>query len=89
MVFQLTDATPPKVPVQPGVPDKFPRDYATKLFETDRVILYDYTWKKGFITKPHVHYHLDAGVWIQAGSTCVGDQKPSVRCSGRSSVVAR
>ena len=81
-IFQLTDKLPPKVAMPAGMPDKFPRDHAIKLFENDRAWVYDYTWKTGMVTKKHLHYHMDAGVWLANGQTCVGDEKPSERVFG-------
>ena len=81
-IFQLTDRMPPKIAVQPGIPDKFPREHATRLFENERAWLYDYTWKTGMVTKRHLHYHMDAGVWLAGGQTCVADEKPSERVFG-------
>jgi hypothetical protein len=71
-VFQIKDAVDPHWPVTPGIPDKFPRPgSSTKLFETDRVIVWDYTWKTGFKTALHLHYHPDAAVYIVAGKSRV------------------
>lgn len=75
MVFQISDKVPPKITPQTGIPDKFPRDNAVELFQTDRVVVYDYTWKKGMITKLHLHYRMDAGVWIAPGQTPVSGTK--------------
>jgi quercetin dioxygenase-like cupin family protein len=77
MIFQLKDATPPKRTIVPGIPDKLPREGTVKLFETDRVILWDYTWKTGMKSPLHLHYHIDAAVYIVGGKTVVStDQGP-------------
>jgi len=77
MIFQLKDAIPPKRKIVPGIPDKFPREGTVKLFETDRVVIWDYTWKTGMKTPLHLHYHIDAAVYIAGGKTVVGtDQGP-------------
>jgi hypothetical protein len=77
MIFQLKDAIPPKRAIVPGIPDKLPREGTVKLFETDRVIIWDYTWKTGMKSPLHLHYHIDAAVYIAAGKTQVStDQGP-------------
>jgi quercetin dioxygenase-like cupin family protein len=69
MVFQIENAIPPKRPIVPGIPDKFPRVGTVKLFETDRVVVWDYTWIKGMKTPVHLHYHVDAAVYFVPGKT--------------------
>ena len=83
MVFQLKDKPPPKFPVTPGIPDKFPREGAVKLFETDRVIVWDYVWKTGMKTPLHLHYKVDAAVYLVAGKTRVGTNPPTDRPVGQ------
>ena len=79
VIFQLKDAVPPKRAVVPGIPDKLPREGTVKLFETDRVIVWDYTWKTGMKSPLHLHYHIDAAVYIVGGKTSVTtDQGPHV-----------
>jgi hypothetical protein len=68
-IFQLKDAVPPKREIVKGVPDKLPREGTVKLFETPRVIIWDYTWLKGMVSPYHLHYHIDAAVYIVAGKT--------------------
>ena len=69
MVFQLKDKPPPKFPVTPGIPDKFPREGAVKLFETDRLVVWDYVWKTGMKTPLHLHYKVDAAVYLRGQDT--------------------
>ena len=77
MIVQLKDAVPPKREVVPGIPDKLPREGTVKLFETDRVIIWDYTWKTGMKSPLHLHYHIDAVVYLVGGKTVVStDQGP-------------
>jgi hypothetical protein len=74
MVFQLKTYD---LPVKPdiakfmaqkkaeGVPGQLdPANNATKLFENDRIIVWDKRYKGGPV---HVHYTWVAGVWIQGG----------------------
>lgn len=72
-IFQLKDAVPPKREIVPGVPDKLPREGTVKLFETPRVIIWDYTWLTGMKSPYHLHYHIDAAVYIVAGKTVATD----------------
>jgi hypothetical protein len=69
MVFQLKAFTPTKWPITEGIPGQFPREGAVKLFETDRIIVWDDTWKIGVRTKTHLHYHPVTGVYLEAGAT--------------------
>lgn len=71
IIFQLKDVAPPNRPIVPGVPDKFPREGATMLFETKRVQVWDYTWLHGMKTPYHLHYHVDAVVYLVGGETRV------------------
>jgi hypothetical protein len=70
-VFQLKDVTPPIWPVTDGVPDQLPRAGAVKLFETDRVIVWDQTFIPGVPGPRHQHYKSTAGVWLAGGKTTV------------------
>jgi hypothetical protein len=69
--FQLKDATPPKWPVTEGVPDQLPRPGAVKLFETDRIVVWDQTFSPGVAGPRHQHYNSTAGVWLAGGKTTV------------------
>lgn len=70
-VFQLKDVVPPKWPVMEGVPDQLPRAGAVKLFETDRIVVWDQTFIPGVPGPRHQHYNSTAGVWLAAGKTTV------------------
>lgn len=69
VIFQLKDATPPVRPVVEGVGGKFDgRPGAVTLFETDRITVRDYTWFKGTKTPLHLHYKIDASVYLVGGT---------------------
>lgn len=68
-IFQIKDSAPPKWPVTEGIPGQFPREGAVKLFETDRFIVWDYTWKTGMRTPLHLHYNRMAAVYLVGGKT--------------------
>ena len=69
MIFQLKDFVPPKWPITEGIPGQFPRVGAIKLFETDRFIVWDYTWKTGMKTPLHLHYNRMGAVYLVGGKT--------------------
>ena len=83
IVFQLKDGVPPKFPITPGVPDQLPRPGADQLFENDRIIVYDQTFRPGAPAPRHQHYGLTAGVVLVPGKTLViwdpenGVQRPN------------
>ena len=66
-VFQLKDVAPPHWPIKEGVPGQFPRVGAVKLFETDRVIVWDDTWLPGMQKPLHTHYTQGAVTYYQPG----------------------
>jgi hypothetical protein len=67
-VFQLKDFVPVPWPVTEGVPNQFPRINTVKLFETDRVNVWDQVWKPGERITRHLHYHRTAAVFLQGGT---------------------
>jgi hypothetical protein len=67
IVFQLKDTVPPKRPMTEGVPGQFPRLGAVKLFETERITVWDYTWKVGVLGTRHLHYNQSAAVFLEGG----------------------
>jgi hypothetical protein len=66
IIFQLKDYAPHNEPIIKGIPGQFPRPGATKLFETDRIIVWDTTWKE--LSQLHAHYTHTAAVFIQGGT---------------------
>lgn len=66
IVFQLKDVAPPKRPITEGVPDYLPRPGTAKLFETDRIIVWDQTFRPGPAPR-HQHYSSTAGVFLDGG----------------------
>src|SRR5215469_2565132 len=71
MVFQLKDVVPPLWPVTEGIPGQLPRAGAVRLFETDRIIVWDQTFTVGEPALRHLHYHEIAGVYLVGGKTRV------------------
>ena len=67
VVFQLKSAAPPRWPEVEGVPGQFPRVGATKLFETDRIRVWDQTWTAGVRIALHLHYVPTAAVFLAGG----------------------
>jgi quercetin dioxygenase-like cupin family protein len=68
IVFQLKDLTPEKWATTEGIPGQFPRVGTVKLFETDRVIVWDETWKPGERIALHFHYSQAAAVFLEGGT---------------------
>jgi hypothetical protein len=68
MVFQLKDFEPAPWPTTEGVPGQFPRINTAKLFETDRITVWDQVWKPGERVTRHAHYHRTATVFLEAGT---------------------
>lgn len=68
IVFQLKDTSPPKWPTTEGIPGQFPRPRTTMLFETDRLIVWDQTWKTGERIPLHYHYTPAAAVFLEGGT---------------------
>src|ERR1700674_1438795 len=68
MVFQLKESVPPKRPITEGVPGQFPGLGGVKLFETDRITVWDYSWKVGVLGIRHLHYNQSAAVFLEGGT---------------------
>jgi hypothetical protein len=66
MIFQLKDFLPTKAPTVEGIPGQFPRIGATELFETERIKVWDATWKDR--TPLHLHYTQTAAVFLDGGT---------------------
>jgi hypothetical protein len=67
IVFQLKDVVPAKWPITEGIPGQYPRAGAVKLFETDRITVWDETRRRGVRSPLHLHYNQVAGVWLEGG----------------------
>lgn len=77
MVFQLKDAASPRWPIAEGIPGQFPRVGAVKLFETDRMRVWDQTWRAGVRISRHLHYVQTAAVFLVGGRLrTIEDGKP-------------
>lgn len=68
MIFQLKDYAVDPWPVREGIPGQFPRINTVKLFETDRITVWDQVWKPGEPVVRHAHYHRTATVFLQGGT---------------------
>ena len=74
IVFQLKDFVPPSPgPKVPGIPGQFPRLDATKLFENERINVWDEIWLPNRTLPMHLHYADTFGVYIQEGQLRVRD----------------
>lgn len=52
-------------------PPAFPRPTATKLMETDRLVVWDIVWPKGEATPMHRHVHDQVGTYYQSGGRAI------------------
>jgi len=70
MVCQLKDNVPDSWPTTPGVAGQFPPINTAKLFETDRITVWDQVWKPGERVTRHARYHRTAAVFLGGGAIC-------------------
>jgi len=79
IVFQLKDVSPPPKPaVVEGIPGQFPRINAVKLFETDRIVVWDQVWVPNETIPNHLHYTQTVAVFLVGGKLLTRDLgKPS------------
>lgn len=74
IVFQLKDVPPPpKVRPVDGIPGQFPRINAVKLFETDRIVVWDQVWRENDIIPNHLHYAPTVTVFLVGGRLATRD----------------
>jgi hypothetical protein len=55
VVVELKDNSPAPIPNDTAYPLAFPRPHAKKLFENDRVIVWNTVWRQGKATPMHFH----------------------------------
>jgi hypothetical protein len=67
VVFQVKNVVPIPWPTKEGIPGHFPRVNTVKLFETDRIAVWDQTWKPGERITRHVHVNRVAAVFLEGG----------------------
>lgn len=79
IVFQLKDVAPqPKPAVVDGIPGQFPRINTVKLFETDRIVVWDQVWVPNENIPNHLHYTQTVAVFLVGGKLRTRDLgKPS------------
>ncbi len=67
-----------KTPPVAGIPGQFPRINAVKLFETDRINVWDQVWLANQTITNHLHYTQTVGVFLSGGKLLTRDLgKPS------------
>jgi hypothetical protein len=67
---QVPNPVPAPAPGQ-SYPPAFPRQNATKLLETDRIVVWDIVWPKGQPSPLHRHVFDQVGTYYQAGGRAV------------------
>ena len=74
-------------------PPPFPRPNATKLLETDRLVVWDIVWPKGQPTALHRHVNDQVGTYYQAGGRVItspdGTARPSTTPVGNLSTTKK
>ena len=78
IIFQLKEGPSRTAPVVNGIPGQFPRINAVKLFETDRIRVWDQVWIPHQTITNHLHYTQTVGVFLTGGKLLTRDLgKPS------------
>ncbi len=78
IVFQLKDGPARTLPIMKGIPGQFPRLNTVKLFETDRINVWDQVWLPNQTLTNHLHYTQTVGVFLVGGKLLTRDLgKPS------------
>jgi hypothetical protein len=77
IVFQLKPAEAVHLPPTEGIPGQFPRVGAHELFETDKVRVWDQTWRAGERITRHLHYGQTATVFLVGGKLRTIDEGQS------------
>jgi hypothetical protein len=67
IVVELKSRVAPRLPVIAGIPGQFPRPGAVKLFENDRVTVWNNTWK-AMPRYRHAHYAHVVAVFLEGGT---------------------
>lgn len=74
-------------------PPAFPRPTAKKLFETDRIVVWDIVWPKGYATPLHRHVYDQVGTYYATGGRVIttpeGDKRSSTTPIGALSTTKR
>jgi hypothetical protein len=88
IVIDLKDHQVPPIANTSGYPLAFPRPGSKKIFENDRVIVWDYTWTLGVATPMHFHDKDVVIVYLEDGDTqsTTPDGKATVNTYGFATV---
>src|SRR5262245_15098754 len=74
-------------------PPAFPRPTAKKLFETDRIVVWDIVWPKGYATPLHRHLYDQVGTYYATGGRIIttpdGEKRSSTTPVGNLSTTKR
>jgi quercetin dioxygenase-like cupin family protein len=86
IMVQLKPSTSPAVETRDGLPAAFPREGAVKVLDTDRAVVWDYTWKPGQKVPRHADYLDSVTVFLEGGSIRLqpdqGPAREAVRKAG-------
>ena len=67
ILIDLKDVKVPPLENKTGMPPAFPREGGKKLFENNRVIVWDYTWTPGIPTVMHFHDKDVIAIYMENG----------------------
>lgn len=68
VVIELKDHAPNALPNKSGFPNAFPRPGSKKVLESDKIIVWDYTWTTGVATPMHFHDKEVVVTYLKDGS---------------------
>lgn len=86
IMVQLKPSTSPAVDIRDGLPAAFPRVGAVKVLDTDRAVVWDYTWKPEQKGPRHADYRDCVTVFLEGGTIRLqrdqGEATEAVRKAG-------
>ena len=68
IIIDMKDKAVPPIENKTGHPNAFPRPGAKKLIENDRVVVWDYSWKRGTPSPMHFHDKDVVVVYVEDGA---------------------
>jgi len=68
IMVELKPSAASALPTKAGIPGAFPREGSIKVFEDDRVIAWDYTWRPGRPAPRHADYRDSVAVFLEGGT---------------------
>ena len=86
IMVQLKPSNSPSVDTRDGLPAAFPREGAVKVLDTERAVVWDYTWKPGQRVPRRANYLDSVTVFLDGGTIRLqrdqGEATETVRKAG-------